>query len=319
MGGVCPVPGVVGTVVGVEHIVARILQVLGGPLGFLHVAADLGVFLTGNRTLGKALELGFHGVAQRNGEVLAAGFLDGLDHLHRKTVAVLKASAVLVGALVEEFDGELVQQVALVHRVYLHAVHPCVAAELSGLGEGLDDLVDLLHRHLGAFNIGSPAGGLGAGTGQFVAGVNDGLDQGAGELVLVQGAHQLGDGPGAAHTCGQLDEELGAGLVDLLHKDTEIVEHLLVLPEPLAPEGVAEGGNAGDDQANVVLCALEEEFCGFPVKLAAGELEPAEEGSAPHGTEDNAVFDFHIADLPRGKESIILGICLRHCIHLLIN
>ena len=52
-----PVPGIVCTVVRVQHIVARILQIAGGTLGFLHTAAHLGIFLAGHSTLAESLHL----------------------------------------------------------------------------------------------------------------------------------------------------------------------------------------------------------------------------------------------------------------------
>lgn len=76
-------------------------------------------------------------------EVVAAGRFYGLYYLNGEAVAVLEASAVFVCAEVGIFHGELVQQVALMHRVHLDTVHSGVLAELGGLGEGLYHLVNL--------------------------------------------------------------------------------------------------------------------------------------------------------------------------------
>ena len=134
-----------------------------------------------------------------------------------------------------------------------------------------------------------------------MAGVQDRLDDSPGELIFVQGAHQLRDGPAAAHAGGELNEEPGTGLMDLVHKDLQLLKHFGILPQPLAPEGVPQGGNAGDDQAHVVVGPLQEELGCLLIKTAARQLEPAEQAGAAHGAHDDAVFDLHIADFPGGK------------------
>ena len=70
--------------------------------------------------------------------------------------------------------------------VDLNAINAGLLTKLSGLGKRLDDLVDLLLGHFGTGDIGSPAGRLFTGTGQLMAGVDDGLDNSPGDLVLVQ-------------------------------------------------------------------------------------------------------------------------------------
>ena len=124
--------------------------------------------------------------------------------------------------------------------------------------------------------------------------------------------HQLGDCPGATHTGRELDKELCTGLVDLVHKFLEILEHLFVLPEPLAPEGVTQRGDTGDDQTDVVVGSFQEELGRFLVKVASRQLKPAKEGSATHGAHDNAVFDLNVTNFPRCKECFVFCICFVH-------
>ena len=296
-----PVPAIIGTVIGIEHIVAGILQIFGSPLGFFHVASQFLGILTGNDALLEALQLRLHAVAQRNGEIVTAAFLDGLDHFGSETIAVFKGAAVFVGTLVEEFNGKLVQQVTFMNSMHFHAVNAGIFAELGGLGKSLNDLMDLLLGHFRADDVRGPAGRLRGGRCQLMAGIDNGLNDSPGDLILVQGANQLGDGPGAAHTGGELDEKLGTGLMDLIHKYLQFFKHLGILPQPFAPEGIPQGGNTGDDQAHVVLCSLQEQLGGLLVKAAAGQLKPTKQGSSAHGAHDNAVFNLHIADLPGGK------------------
>ena len=87
--------------------------------------------------------------------------------------------------------------------------------------------------------------------------------------------------------------------MELGHPGGQFLEHGLVLPQPAAAHGVAHTLHAGQDQANAVLCTLEQEVCGFLIEVAG--LQPAEQGSAAHGALDNAVLDLYIADFEGGK------------------
>ena len=297
----CPVPAIIRTVVGVKHIVAGILQVLGSPLGLGHITAHFRCVVTGDDTLSKALQLGLYGVAQGYRERRTALSLDGLDNFCGEAVTVLKRAAVLVGTLVEEFDGKLVQQIALVDSMDFHTVNTGIHTQLCGLGKGLDDLVDLLLGHLGYDNIRGPTGRLCTGRGQLVAGVKDGFHNCTGELILMQRANQLRDCPAAAHTSGQLDKELGTGLMNFFHEFSQILKHLGVLPQPLAPEGISQGCDAGDNQTNIIVCTLQEQLCCLFIEMTAAQFKPTKEAGAAHGTHNNAVLDLYIADLPGGK------------------
>ena len=147
-GRMCPIPCVIGAVIAVEHIIARILQILGRYLGLLHVSADLDVILAGESALTEALGLGDYRISERNGEILAAFLLDSLDYLGCETISVLKGAAVFVGPLIDIFKGELVEQIALVDSVDLNAVHACVLEHLGGLSKCVYHLLNLSLGHL---------------------------------------------------------------------------------------------------------------------------------------------------------------------------
>ena len=142
--GMGPVPAIVGAVVAVQGVIARILQILGGDFTFSHVPAQLCEFLTGDCAHLEIDDLGGHGVTQHDGVVLAALPLNGLHHLRSEAVAVFKAAAVFVSAVVVVLQGKLVHQVALVDRMDLHTVHTDVLAELGGFGIALHIVLDFL-------------------------------------------------------------------------------------------------------------------------------------------------------------------------------
>ena len=115
----------------------------------------------------------------------------------------------------------------------------------------------------------------------------------------------VGNGPAATHAGGELDKELCTGFMDLIHKFLQFLKHLGVLPQPATPDGITQRRNSGDDQSHIVVSALKKELGCLLIKLAAGQLKPAEQRCATHRTQNNAVLDLHIADLPGGKQCIV--------------
>lgn len=137
-------PGIVGAIVGVEHVVAAGFQQLRRSNAFIQIAAHLGKRFPWQRTAVEALHHGAHAVPDGNRVVLTAAFLDGLHNLLRKQEAAFQAAAVFVGPLVAERQRELIQQIALVHRMDLHTVHAAFLRLACGLVEAADILLDLL-------------------------------------------------------------------------------------------------------------------------------------------------------------------------------
>ena len=301
--GMSPVPGVVGAVVAVEHIVSGVAQILDGPLGLLHVAAPLlKVRLIRHGALAPLLGLGDHGITQGDGEVGSGFSLDGLDYLHREAEAVLEGAAVLVGTVVPVLHGELVEQVAFMDGMYLNAVDPGLSQTLGGLTEGFHHLLDLGHGERTGLHVLSPAVGGGGGGGAAVLHVHYGAGQLVEYIVLGQNGHPAVDGHGAAHAGGQLDEQLCPGLVELHHVLLQLLEHLVILIQPLSAGNaqlVPDTLHAGQDETYTVLGPVEQEVCRFFIEVVW--LQPTEQGSAAHGALDYAVLYFHIADFPGCK------------------
>ena len=123
-----PVPGIVGAVVAVEHVIAGFLQIPGGLFTFFHIPSHFSVGFAGQGALAEPFCFGDYGITQRHGKILSAGGLDGLDDLHRETVAVFKAAAVFVCPLVGIFHGELIQQIAFMNGMDFNAVYPGIHA-----------------------------------------------------------------------------------------------------------------------------------------------------------------------------------------------
>ena len=295
----CPVPGIVCTVVAVEHVIACVGQVLDGALGLFHGTADFDVVFAGHGAGAVTLGLGDDGVTQRDREVVAAFALDLFDDLDRETITVLEGSAVFVGTEVAVRKGELVEQVTFVDCVDLDTVDAGFLDETGGLAERVDDVVDLfLGEGLGLHLVG-PAVRGGRGGRRQVLRVHDGAGDLVDDVVLTEHGHHLGESHGAAKAGGHLDEHLGAGLVELVHELLELVEFPLVLVQPCAAEDVLDGCNAGQDQAAVVLGDGLQKPGRFLVEMVG--FRPPEDARSAHGSKDDPVLDLDIADLPRGK------------------
>ena len=150
------------------------------------------------------------------------------------------------------------------------------------------------------------------GVAEAEADVDKGLAHCAEGLVLQHLHHQLVDGHGAAHTGGQLDEQLGAGLMKLRQPLRQILEHLLVLVEPASAHGVADALHTRQHQTHVVLGAVQDVVGGLLIEMA--RLHPAEQRRAAHGGLHDTVLDLHIADLPGGKQRTVFFV---HSVFLL--
>ena len=302
-----PIPGVISAVVRVEHVVARVLKIFRRALALFHVAPDFDIFFPGDGALAKALCLTDDRIAQRNGIILAAGFLDRLDNLDGETITVFETAAVFVRALVGVRESELIQEIALVHGVHLDAVHPRLLAKAGGLGKSIDELLYLLLGERAAGGVLRPARGKFARRGADMLYVNHGFEQRAQKLALEHGSERVGDGERTPETRGQLHEQLCARLMYLVHELLELFEFFPALIEPLAADRVPKGRDPGNDESHVVFGDLGKKICRFLVEMIG--LHPAEQRRPAHGAHDYPVFDLHLSYLPRGEER---GIFLVH-------
>ena len=183
--------------------------------------------------------------------------------------------------------------------VNLDAVDAGLAEQAGGLAEGLGALLNLGHGQRAGLIVLLPAVRRGGGAGAEVLGVHDELADLAHGGVVKHHAHQVVDAHGAAAARGQLDEQLRAGLVEVLHILLELAEHLLIGVEPAVAHDVAHPLHAGQDKAHVVARGLKQEVGGFLIEVT--RLHPAKEAGAAHRTHDDAVLYLHIADFPGSK------------------
>ena len=313
----CPVPGVVGTVVRIEHVIACILQVLGRLFTFFHVTADFSIFFARHRTYAEVLHLGQNGVTQGYRIVLAAFFLDGLYDIGSKAVTIFEGTAVLVSTLVCIFQSKLVQQVAFMHRMNFHAIYACCLAEFCSLCKSIHDFFDFLHGHGTGCHLVRPAGRKFTRAGRLVRDIDNRLDNVTDYRCIMQHYQRSRNGPGTAHTCCNLNEQLGSGLMDFVHKFLQLIKHLLILPQPLAHIGGLDRCNTGNDQAYIIVSTFQEEFRCFLIKMVSCMFHPSEEGGSAHRTQYNSVLDFQVSDFPRGKQGLILIVHVCHTLALL--
>ena len=163
------------------------------------------------------------------------------------------------------------------HRMDLHTVDSGRLAELCRLRKGINDLMDLLFGHLRTFDVVCPAGALRRRRSQFMRCIEHRLEQCTSKSILMQRCDQVGDRPRSAHAGRELDEQLCAGLVQLIHELLKLIEHLFILPQPLSPEGIAHRCNARNDQADIVLRSFQKQPGRFLIKMAPRQLKPTKQ------------------------------------------
>ena len=139
-----PPPGVVGSGIDIEGIVAVFLEKLRSLDPFFDIASLFFKFFTRKRPFTPVLDHALQTVTQGNGEVGAAGLRDLFADLSCETQAVFEASAVFVGPPVEKRNRKLVYQVAFMNGMDLNSVEACAFRVIRALSEAFDDAVDLI-------------------------------------------------------------------------------------------------------------------------------------------------------------------------------
>ena len=234
---VAPPPGIVGAHVHIQRIISIRGQQLCRLYTLVQITALFLKLLAGQRPLTQGFDKTLGTVPQDHWEILPATGLDLLHNLPGETQPVFQAAAVLVGAVVEQGDGKLVDEVALMDGVDLHAVKSCPLSVVSSLAEAADQGVDLLHGQLPAYLV-QPA-------------VLDG-----------RGGHrrklpQIGGDGHPAEAAGHLQKNLRVISVDPLrhlpggtHKLDRVVSGVGAVWHAVLLNLVVHKGNAGEDQPN---------------------------------------------------------------------
>ena len=135
------------------------------------------------------------------------------------------------------------------------------------------------------------------------------------KAIIPEGRNVWGFANNDAHTY----EDVDTCFMDFIHKLLKLFKHFRILPKPFAPEGIPQGGNAGNDQTHIVLGSLQEELGCFLVKMTAAQFKPTEEAGAAHGTHDDAVFDLHITHFPGGKQGLVFLIHMYISLKIIIQ
>ena len=196
-------------------------------------------------------------------------------------------------------DGKLIQQIALVDGVDLHAVAPGLLGQHRAVDHHIHQLMDLVLGHGPVLQLGLKHVGQLAGCDHR-------------PLVVEIWKGQAAIGPQAPpHTRAQLHHQLGVGLlVELGHEILQrAVEGVLVLIQPAGPAPlVRQDGEPRDDQPRAALGAAQEELLSGLI-----ELPVADQGGAAHGTQDQARRDGQFTHLERLKKCVVfMALCLTH-------
>ena len=140
-----PVPGVICSVIAVQHVITGFFQELCGYFTFLHVTACLSEFFSGKSAGAEAFCFGDNAVAQGNREITPAFLLDRFDDFSRKTVAVFKRTAIVIGSCVDIFQCELIKKIAFMDRVHFNAIHPGLLQQYRAFCERVNVFLNLFN------------------------------------------------------------------------------------------------------------------------------------------------------------------------------
>ena len=255
----------VGTAAKVDHIYkARISKVLCYSKAFFY------------RALVVAHTVKSH--LYSNGVVLTARPADLFNNLSEKTLAVFKASTVLIGTVVPLCGGELVDEVTTVG-MYLYDINTGVLGQLCRLAHGLNEALDALGRKLTAYK-----------------GRNVIVRNRAGRVrrrMRVYPVH-------TAYARGELDAKLGAVKVYTLGHELKHI-NVLGIGEFLARCGFKlrrRHNGAGQNEAAAA-------FCSLTVVLNVSHVESVGSvGGGTHRRHYNAVLKRHAANFDRFKQLV---------------
>ena len=300
-----PIPAVVGAVVAVQCVIARVLEILRGLLALFHIPADFRKFFTGDSAHFEIDDLGGNGVAQHDGIILTALPLDGLYHLYSEAIAVFKAAAVFIGPVVIILQGELVHQIALVDRMDLNTVYTDVLAQLGGLGIALNIVLNLLDGKSPGRKLGCP------GQRQTVVRRDHHLIKMQQRIRqffqpgLLGDVNKLGhDGIIPTRKAGtQLKEDFGTVFMNLIDQRLRLPEGLGILVQPFAHHHGIHRNHSGNEQAHFILGPLNVVVpCLFVIM---GTVHVLNNVGSLHCRDNDAVSDLAVTDFEGGKQSFV--------------
>ncbi|CCX38598.1 unknown [Clostridium sp. CAG:1013] len=274
-----PPPGVVAAHVHIQTVVAVFHQQLGSLHAFGQIPALLLKLFSGQGAYSPVLDEALGAVPESYHKVLATAGFDFLHDLSREAQPVFQRAAVLVGAMIEEGDGELVDQIALVDGVYLHSVKSGTLGIEGALAELLDNVVDFIHGQFPAHLVQPP--------------VHDG---GGGHRGIFP---QIGGDGHPAEAAGHLQPDLGAVSVDALghlpggaHELDGVVGSTGTVGHAMFLHLVVSEGDAGDNKAGTAFGTLGVVIDATLVETAVGISQP----QRAHGGHGKAVFQLHAPD-----------------------
>ena len=108
--GMSPIPGIVGSVVTVQSVISRILQVFRGFFAFCQIPSDFRKLLTWNGSHLKVNGFRSHAVPEHDRIIVSAFLFNSFHHFNRKTIGVFEGAAVLVRPQIEQCDKKLLRR-----------------------------------------------------------------------------------------------------------------------------------------------------------------------------------------------------------------
>ena len=285
-GGMAPIVGIVAAHIGIEGIVAGLLQDLGSCQALFHIAAYFVEHLAGQCAIAEGLHHVFGRVAQHHREVLSASPLDTLQYLNGQLQTTLQGAAVFIITLVKAGHGELIHQIALMDSVDVHAVKACGLCHGGSTYNATNQVLDLLGGEGTAGDAGIPTVGICRGGDQLTT------------LLAPCGTID------ASAAGSQLQEDLGIVGVDALG-------HQRCLADKLGGVEVGTGIHTGQETFQFILHYGKTRLNEADTATGTGEIilhavtvirtRGLGHAAGTHRCHGEAVFDLHFADFDRVK------------------
>ena len=269
-----PVPGIIRTVVAVQHVIAGFLQDLCDADAFVDVTAEFLKRFARHGTLVEALGIALDGIPYGYREVISAFLLDGFDNLNREAQTVLQTAAVFILAVVVIGNGELVEQIPFMHGMDLDTVDTRIPGGFGSERKPVNIVFNLLFGHLTV----------------IMGGIPDIRQSGRCRVIPVCAA--------SSGKCGDHDEYLGTVLMNTVGEILLILHvGFQVVHDGRQMSSRRQRYKSGDDKACSSLCTFNVVICAV-LGIASVRIHQTRTENT-HRQKRNAVGDFHLTDFHR--------------------
>ena len=142
--------------------------------------------------------------------------------------------------MIDILQRELIEQIALMDRMDLHAIHSCLLQQQCALGKRRDIFFNLFLCQRSGRNFIAPAIRRRRSSRTDLIKIHNRLAERAENRIHVQLLHCLADRERSSESCCQLNKQLRTSLMKFRHPLCKILIHLLVGIQPLSEHRIVD-------------------------------------------------------------------------------